>query len=247
MALLTIQNLSLGYDSQTILEGLNFTVNQGDYLCIVGENGSGKSTLMKTLLQLQEPISGQILTGDGLKRNEIGYLPQQTIVQRDFPASVREIVLSGCQGRQGLRPFYNKEEKKLAEENMERMSITPLANRCYRELSGGQQQRVLLARALCATRKILLLDEPVSGLDPKVTQEMYDLIAKLNNEGITIIMISHDLAAAVRYASHILHIGSDVFFGTKEDYLKSESGKFFLMQQADNSQTKSPIENGGVK
>lgn len=247
MALLTIQNLSLGYDSQTILEGLNFTVNQGDYLCIVGENGSGKSTLMKTLLQLQEPLGGQILTGDGLKRNEIGYLPQQTIVQRDFPASVREIVLSGCQGRQGLRPFYNKEEKKLAEKNMERMSITPLANRCYRELSGGQQQRVLLARALCATRKILLLDEPVSGLDPKVTQEMYDLIAKLNSEGITIIMISHDIAAAVRYARHILHIGSDVFFGTKEDYLKSESGKFFLMQQADNSMANSTIENGGVK
>ena len=247
MALLTIQNLSLGYDSQTILEGLNFTVNQGDYLCIVGENGSGKSTLMKTLLQLQEPVSGQILTGDGLKRNEIGYLPQQTIVQRDFPASVREIVLSGCQGRQGLRPFYNKEEKKLAAENMERMSITPLANRCYRELSGGQQQRVLLARALCATRKILLLDEPVSGLDPKVTQEMYDLIDKLNSEGITIIMISHDLAAAVRYASHILHIGSDVFFGTKEDYLKSESGKIFLMQQSDNSMANNSIENGGVK
>lgn len=247
MALLTIQNLSLGYDSQTILEGLNFTVNQGDYLCIVGENGSGKSTLMKTLLQLQEPLGGQILTGDGLKRNEIGYLPQQTIVQRDFPASVREIVLSGCQGRQGLRPFYNKEEKKLAEKNMERMSITPLANRCYRELSGGQQQRVLLARALCATRKILLLDEPVSGLDPKVTQEMYDLIAKLNSEGITIIMISHDIAAAVRYASHILHIGSDVFFGTKEDYLKSESGKFFLRQQTDNSMANSTIENGGVK
>ncbi|MGN1313396.1 MAG: metal ABC transporter ATP-binding protein [Lachnospiraceae bacterium] len=231
MALLTIQNLSLGYDSHAIVENLNFSVNSGDYLCIVGENGSGKTTLMKTLLHLQEPISGQILVGDGLKINEIGYLPQQTVVQRDFPASVGEIVLSGCQGRCGLRPFYNREEKKLAEENIERMGLTELANRCYRELSGGQQQRVLLARALCATRKVLLLDEPVSGLDPKVTAEMYDLISRLNQEGVTVIMISHDVSAAVRFASHILHIGSTVFFGTKEEYLKSTAGRFFLMQQ----------------
>jgi zinc transport system ATP-binding protein len=187
---------------------------------------------MKTLLHLQDPVSGQILIGDGLHRNEIGYLPQQTVVQRDFPASVREIVLSGCQGRCGLRPFYNKEEKRLADENMERMGIMEYANRCYRELSGGQQQRVLLARALCATRKVLLLDEPVSGLDPKVTVEMYSLISDLNREGITIIMISHDIAAAVRYASHILHIGEFVFYGTKDEYLKSDAGKFFLLQQA---------------
>ena len=163
MAYITVQDLSLGYDAHAIVEGLNFTVNAGDYLCIVGENGSGKTTLMKTLLHLQEPVGGQIRMGDGLKKNEIGYLPQQTMVQKDFPASVSEIVLSGCQGRCGFRPFYNKEEKQLAEENMKRMGITELANRCYRELSGGQQQRVLLARALCATRKILLLDEPVSG------------------------------------------------------------------------------------
>lgn len=231
MALLTIQNLSLGYDSVAFVENLNFSVNTGDYLCIVGENGSGKTTFMKTLLHLQEPVSGQILIGDGLKKNEIGYLPQQTIVQKEFPASVREIVLSGCQGRCGLRPFYNKDEKQLAENNMERMSISALRNRCYRELSGGQQQRVLLARALCATRKVLLLDEPVSGLDPKVTAEMYSLIADLNHEGITIIMISHDIAAAVRYASHILHIGTTVFYGTRDEYLESDAGKFFLMQQ----------------
>ena len=231
MALLTIQNLSLGYDSHAIVENLNFSVNTGDYLCIVGENGSGKTTLMKTLLHLQEPVSGQILIGDRLKKNEIGYLPQQTIVQKDFPASVREIVLSGCQGRCGLRPFYNKNEKQLAEDNMERMGISALRNRCYRELSGGQQQRVLLARALCATRKVLLLDEPVSGLDPKATAEMYSLIADLNHEGITIIMISHDIAAAVRYASHILHIGTTVFYGTRDEYIESDAGKFFLMQQ----------------
>ena len=230
MPLLTVRNVSLGYDSHTIVENLNFTVNSGDYLCIVGENGSGKTTLMKTLLHLQDPVSGQILAGEGLKRNEIGYLPQQTLVQKDFPASVREIVLSGCQNRCGLRPFYNKEEKRLAETSMRRMGIETLANRCYRELSGGQQQRVLLARALCATRKVLLLDEPVSGLDPKVTSEMYSLIEELNREGITIIMISHDISAAVRYASHILHIGEEVFFGTKEAYLDSEEGKYFLRQ-----------------
>ena len=231
MALVTVENLSLGYDSKIIVENLNFSVNRGDYLCIVGENGSGKSTLMKTLLGLQSPISGNISISDGLKKNEIGYLPQQTVVQKDFPASVWEIVLSGCQGKCGMRPFYNKEEKALALENMRRMDIEDLKDRCYRELSGGQQQRVLLARALCATKTILLLDEPVSGLDPKVTSEMYDLIKKLNDEGITVIMISHDIATAVYYASHILHIGSEIFFGSKEEYLNSDIGKVFLMQQ----------------
>ena len=230
MALLEVRDLALGYDSQAILENISFQVNGGDYLCIVGENGSGKTTLMKTLLQLQEPLSGEILRGDGLQKNEIGYLPQQTVVQKDFPASVREIVLSGCQNRMGFRPFYRKEEKALAEENMQRMDILTLADRCYRELSGGQQQRVLLARALCATRKLLLLDEPVSGLDPHVTAEMYSLIGKLNEEGLTVIMISHDIEAAVRYATHILHIGSTVFFGTKEEYLQSDIGRFFLSE-----------------
>ena len=231
MALVTIQNLSLGYDSHVIVENLNFSVNAGEYLCIVGENGSGKTTLMKTLLHLQEPVGGQILIGDGLKKNEIGYLPQQTTLQKDFPASVGEIVLSGFQGRCGLRPFYNKAEKQMAEANMNRMGILPLKDRCYRELSGGQQQRVLLARALCATGKLLLLDEPVAGLDPKVTSEMYELIENLNRDGITIIMISHDIAAAIRYASHILHIGTAVFYGSKEEYLESKVGKYFLMQQ----------------
>lgn len=228
MAQLTCQNLTVGYDGRTVLQGLNFEVNPGDYLCIVGENGSGKSTLMKTILGLQAPIGGRILTGDGLRKNEIGYLPQQTQAQKDFPASVREIVLSGCQGRCGSRPFYSKEEKRLAEENIEKMGIGSLTKRCYRELSGGQQQRVLLARALCATRKMLLLDEPVSGLDPRVTAEMYGLIERLNREeGITVMMISHDISAALRYASHILHIGDSVFFGTKADYLQSPQGKVF--------------------
>jgi len=233
MALITVRDLALGYDSHSILDGLNFTVEEGDYLCVVGENGSGKTTLMKTLLRLQEPVGGQILFGDGLKRNEIGYLPQQTEIQKDFPASVREVVLSGCQAKCGARPFYSRGEKLLAEENMKRMGIAEMGGRCYRDLSGGQQQRVLLARALCAAGRLLLLDEPVSGLDPKVTEEMYDLISSLNRDGITVIMISHDISGALRFASRILHIGNTVFFGTKEEYMKSDAGRVFLETRKD--------------
>ena len=218
MEQITCKNLAIGYDGKVLLKDINFSVKSGDYLCIIGENGSGKSTLMKTLLNLQQPISGKILYGAGVKSDEIGYLPQQTVIQKDFPASVREIVLSGCQNRVGMRPFYNRSEKKCASEMMEKLQITNLENRCYRELSGGQQQRVLLARALCATKKILLLDEPVSGLDPKVTEEMYRL-EKINCEDrITIIMISHDIKAATNYASHILHIGEEIFYGTRQEY-----------------------------
>ena len=237
MAQLICQDLCVGYDGKAVLQDLNFAVFSGDSLCLVGENGSGKSTLMKTILGLQQPVRGRILTLDGLRKNEIGYLPQQTQVQKDFPASVREIVLSGCQGRCGSCPFYNKEEKQLAADAMEKMQIAQLAKRCYRELSGGQQQRVLLARALCATRKMLLLDEPVSGLDPKVTAEMYALIEKLNREdGITVIMISHDIAAAVKYASHILHIGDAAFFGTKTEYLQSPQGRLFAAEKGGDRQ-----------
>jgi zinc transport system ATP-binding protein len=225
MPQLTCQNLSLGYDGKTVVSNLSFTVNAGDYLCIVGENGSGKSTLMKTLLRLKTPISGQIVKGDGLAPNEIGYLPQQTSVQKDFPASVREVVLSGYLNRQGLRPFYNMSEKQMAEENMQKLGIADLAKRCYRELSGGQQQRVLLARALCATRKILLLDEPAAGLDPSAGDDMYNIIQQLNDDGITIIMVTHDITAAVKYSTHILHIGNHGFFGTTENYLESEMGR----------------------
>jgi len=228
MAQIICDQLTLGYENTRLLTGLSFQVNAGDYLCIVGENGSGKSTLVRTLLGLQPPVSGTIRFSDGLSAQEIGYLPQQTEVQRDFPASVREIVLSGCQNRMGLRPFYRKEERALAESNMEKLGIQSLAERCYRELSGGQQQRVLLARALCATRKLLLRDEPVSGLDPLATNEMYNLIAGLNDEGISIIMVSHDIDAALRYASHILHIGGGTFFGTAADYAASPVGRSYL-------------------
>ena len=234
---LQFSHVTLGYENIITTSDLNLTIPQGDYLCIIGENGSGKSTFVKNLLGLLKPLSGEIaLTGDW-KRSDIGYLPQQTQVQKDFPASVREIVLSGCQGRCGSRPFYNKEEKQLAADAMEKMQIAQLAKRGYRELSGGQQQRVLLARALCATRKMLLLDEPVSGLDPKVTAEMYALIEKLNREdGITVIMISHDIAAAVKYASHILHIGDAVFFGTKAEYLQSPQGRLFAAEKGGGTQ-----------
>ncbi len=235
MSLIVAKNLYVGYESRAVAEDLNFSVDAGDYLCVVGENGSGKTTLMRTLLGLQPPVSGQILFQDGLRKNETGYLPQQTQVQKDFPASVREIVISGCQGRRGLKPFYSAADKEIADHNMERMDITSLSDRCYRELSGGQQQRVLLARALCATEKLLVLDEPVAGLDPKVTEEMYTLIEELNHDGITIIMISHDLDAALAYASHILHIGDSVFFGTKEEYLDSGAGALFLQNQPGNS------------
>ena len=230
MAQLICQNLTLGYEGKTVITGLSFTVSVGDYLCIVGENGSGKTTLMRALLKLKMPMSGQIIVGDSLNSGDFGYLPQQTVVQKDFPATVREVVRSGCLNRGGLRPFYNKVEKQLAEDNMEKLGIASLAKHCYRELSGGQQQRTLLARALCTAGKILLLDEPVAGLDPKAATDMYDLIASLNAEGTTVVMISHDVTAAIKYASHILHIGaqSALFFGTKADYSASNAGRMYV-------------------
>ena len=231
MALISSRNLCLGYDGHILLQDLNFSVGSGDYFCIVGENGAGKSTLMRTILGLQVPISGFVEMGDGLHFNEIGYLPQQTVVQKDFPASVWEIVLSGCQGQTGYRPFYGTAEKNRALESIQKMDIGHLTKRCYRELSGGQQQRVLLARALCATRKLLILDEPVTGLDPKVTQEMYSLIQTLNKQDkITVIMISHDMEAVIAYASHVLYLGKDRFYGTKENFQHSEMGRHFTLE-----------------
>ena len=224
------KNLSLGYENHIVSENVTFSVAPGDYLCIVGENGAGKSTLMKALLGLHPPIAGSIEFSDGLRQNEIGYLPQQNSLQRDFPASVQEVVLSGCLNRCGLRPFYSHAERAMAQANMEKLGVSQLRGRCYRELSGGQQQRVLLARALCATRKLLLLDEPVSGLDPSATAEMYAVIHRLNREeGITVLMISHDIYAATREADHILHLARrPLFFGTTEEYRQSDVGKAFL-------------------
>lgn len=230
------KNAALGYEDGIVTENLNFTVNSGDYLCILGENGSGKSTLIKALLGLKPQVKGEITWVNGFTSKEIGYLPQQTPVQKDFPASVREIVISGCLSKTGLRPFYNAKEKALAAKNLKRLGIEHLEKRCYRDLSGGQQQRVLLARALCATEKMLLLDEPVTGLDPHAQNDLYELISTLNKEGISIIMVSHDITAAVKYATHILHIAKkQLFFGTKEDYLNSKVGKSFIETEAESN------------
>lgn len=225
--LINIEKLTLSYENMTVIRDLDFKVRPSDYLCIVGENGSGKSTLIKALLSLKKPVGGSISFGNGLKANEIGYLPQQTGAQQDFPASVWEVVISGCLNSRGIRPFYSDRERKMAAQNMERLGITHLKKRSYRELSGGQQQRVLLARALCATKKLLLLDEPVSGLDPMVTAEMYELISGINRSGVTVIMVTHDVPAALKYASHILCLRQDTwFFGTPEEFLMDGSSDF---------------------
>ncbi|NLO45760.1 MAG: metal ABC transporter ATP-binding protein [Clostridiales bacterium] len=230
MPLITCKNASFGYEGSVVLSDVNFNVNSGDYLCIVGENGSGKSTLVKGMLGLKTPVAGTVKTGGGLMPDEIGYLPQQTAAQKNFPASVFEVVLSGRLNSSKRRPFYSKEDRRSALENLEAMGMPEYKDRCYHELSGGQQQRVLLARALCATKKLLLLDEPVTGLDPLAANELYRLVRGINSElGITVIMVSHDIHAAVKYASHILHLGNvQLFFGTTEDYLAGEHGRRFM-------------------
>lgn len=230
MALIKCEGLTLGYENNVVLENLDLEINSGEYLCILGENGSGKSTLVKTLLGLKPAMRGSIKIGDGLKQTEIGYLPQQTSAQKDFPASVFEVVQSGCLNHKGIFPFYSKQDREHALSNMRLLGIENLKKKSYQELSGGQQQRVLLARALCATKKLLLLDEPVAGLDPLVTKELYDVIKMLNEEkGITIIMVSHDAKAAVEYASNILHLRNKVLFnGTKEEYTKTELAETFI-------------------
>lgn len=229
MAQITCRNLSFAYDGETVLSDIEFSLDAGAYLCIVGENGSGKSTLMRGILGLKQPSKGEIVFDD-LKPTEIGYLPQQTQIQRDFPASVREVVLSGRLNSMRGRLFYNAEDKAAAAENMERLGIEDIADRCYLELSGGQQQRVLLARAMCATKKLLLLDEPVTGLDPVAANEMYNLIKLVNLcDNTSVIMISHDIHAAVRYATHILHLGrSQLFFGTTAQYRESDLARRFV-------------------
>jgi len=229
MSQISAQKVSMSYEKKLVLEEVSFEVEQGDYLCIVGENGSGKTTLMKGLLGLMPIKSGSIQFGEGIKVDHIGYLPQQTVVQRDFPASVFEVVLSGCMNRIGMKPFYSAQEKRRTLENLKILGIENLRYKSYKALSAGQQQRVLLARALCATERIVLLDEPATGLDPIVTGELYQIVRDLNQTGVTIIMISHDVKAAVEYANKILHIGNATeFFGPTEEYLTSEAGRRFL-------------------
>lgn len=230
MAILKCDDVTMSYEGVNVFEHLSFSLNKGDYLCILGENGSGKSTLMKGLLGLLKPTGGKIEYSDGLLQKQIGYLPQQSAIQRDFPASVYEVVLSGTLNSRGLKPFYSKKEKAMAERNLERLSISHLKKKCYRELSGGQQQRVLLARALCATKTLLLLDEPVTGLDPLVSAELYDLINDLNKkDNITVIMVSHDVRESVKNASHILHLENKTcYYGTVNDYLLSSVSNQFM-------------------
>ena len=237
MSYIEVKDVSIGYDGSALSKHLKFSVEKGDYLCIVGENGAGKSTLMKTLLRLQPVIKGEIVYSDELGQNDIGYLPQQTLIQRDFPASVWEIVMSGNLAKSGLRPFYSKEDKKRAEESLKKLDAWELRKETFRNLSGGQKQRALLARALTATSKLILLDEPVSGLDAKVTEEMYKVVQNLNKEGVTIIMISHDITTAVKYASHILHLGrKQLFFGKTDDYVKSEAYKYWSSVGGDDDE-----------
>lgn len=224
-ALITCKDLTFRYDGRTAVTNLSFQINSGDYLCIVGENGSGKSTLISGLLGLKKPHFGSISFEAGLKQRDIGYLPQQTEIQKDFPASAYEVVLSGRLGTEGMFPFYRKKDKEMALAHMEQLGISHLKNQCYKELSGGQQQRVLLARALCASKRMLILDEPVSGLDPVVAAELYRLMLKINKElNITVVMVTHDIRSAAAYGTKILHMdGQPLFFGTTADYIRSEA------------------------
>ena len=221
MALIALKDVTIAFEGTVAVDKVSLSVEKGDYLVVLGENGSGKSTLMRAMLGLVKPRSGSIVYGDGLHKNQIGYLPQQTAAQRDFPASVEEVVLSGCVNRMGRRCFYNKADREKARANMELLDIMPLRKKSYRNLSGGQQQRALLARALCATDALLILDEPVTGLDPAASEELYGVIRDLNrSHGVAVVMVSHDLRGALRDARHVavMDRGMD-FFGTPEDYL----------------------------
>jgi zinc transport system ATP-binding protein len=206
--IITSEDISFGYNGQSVVRNLSFSVHRGDYFCIIGENGSGKTTLLKGMLGLISPLQGTLRFSGEIKRTGIGYLSQQGPGKKDFPAGVDEVVRSGILSSMGLRPFYSRREKRRAEEKMRLLEIHDLKNRCYRELSGGQQRRVLLARALCAAEKLLVLDEPMAGLDPLISAELYKLLKNINQEtGITIIMVSHDIEASKKYASHILNLG----------------------------------------
>ena len=226
MALITCEKTCFAYEGRTVINDLDLKIERGEYLCVIGENGSGKSTLIKGLLGLISPVRGRVQYGDGLQHSKIGYLPQRTDVQSDFPASVWEVVTSGCRGR---FPFLTSEMRNIANQNIELMGLSSIRKSSFQELSGGQQQRALLARALCATRNLLLLDEPVAGLDPLVTREMYEVISMLHKErGLTVVMISHDINAALQYADRILHMSHGAtFLGTPEAYLQSDAGRVF--------------------
>jgi len=228
MQLLHCENLSFSYDGKVAVKDVTFSISSGEYICIVGENGSGKSTLVKGLLQLHPPSGGTLRLGD-CPKGGIGYLPQQKTSWKHFPASVLEVTLSGCLNRMKLRPFYGKKEKQQAMENLERMGIAHLHRHCFRELSGGQQQRVLLARALCAAKHLLILDEPIASLDPIAAKEFYEQIQRLHTElHMAVLMVSHDMKNALSYGEKILHLDTkQLFFGTTDAYLATGTGQRF--------------------
>ena len=226
MSQIICKDLTLGYEGNAVCSGLDLVVEKGDYLCIVGDNGSGKTTFMRALLSLNPALSGTISFGDGISARDIGYLPQQTELQKDFPASVEEVVISGCTSRLGKRFFMGKAERLEAMQNMKMMNVYDLAKKSYCTLSGGQMQRALLARALCAANKILILDEPVSGLDPNAAADMYETIHHLNKHtGITIIMVTHDIENALRDATAVLKISKEpILYRSVEEYKRSIAG-----------------------
>lgn len=228
------EHIDLGYEGQRIIGDISFVINEGDYLCILGENGAGKSTLVKAILSLHAPLRGSIEFSPLIKKNEIGYLPQQSSAQKSFPASVEEVVLSGRVNSLSRRFFYSKGDRRIADGNLDRLGILNLKKRSFSALSGGQMQRVLLSRALSACRKLLLLDEPVTGLDPHTTSEFYRIVDDLNRDGLTIIMVTHDIHPALNSASHVMYLGRGYFFGSKKDYFDSDLGRIFLKEAGHN-------------
>ncbi len=229
MSVLKVSSVSVAFEGSTVLSDVSFDAERGDFIAVVGENGSGKSTLVRTILGLTPLLSGEVSLC-GVLRSEIGYLPQQTQAQKDFPASVYEVVMSGCLSSLGYRPFYSKKERACAVKNMERLCISEIKNRSYRDLSGGQQQRVLLARALCAAKKLLVLDEPAAGLDPLISADFASLLSEVNRrENMTVLVVSHDIKFALENANKILHLAhGSYFFGTPDEYADSELGRRFM-------------------
>lgn len=236
--LIYCEHVDFGYENYDAVQDLSMEIMPGDYLCIVGSNGSGKSTLIKGILGLIKPTQGSLFLDEELRRGGIGYLPQQTAAQKDFPATVQEVVLSGFLSRMGMRPYYTKSERYEAFANMEKLGIRSICGYCYRELSGGQQQRVLIARALCATRQMLILDEPVTGLDPAAIQEFYHILKRLNEQDrVTILMVSHDIQNVLHYANKILHLQKEVlYYGPVDGYETSRAGRMFFHKYGDEEE-----------
>jgi len=215
------RNVTIGYGHGNVIKSANFEIEKQDFVCIVGTNGAGKSTLIKAMLGLMRPKSGKILFGEGVNHRAIGYLPQEKNAAPNFPATVIEVVLSGALGRLGARAFYRKQDVGEAERALKRLGILALKDAGFSDFSGGQKQKVLLARALVATSEVLILDEPSNNLDPKSRKEFYEILKELNQSGLTIIMITHDLDAEDLIGNKIISISeSKVECLPTEEYLR---------------------------